>query len=210
MKQILAFGDSLTWGANPQGGRYAFEDRWPSALEAAFNDVRVIAEGLPGRTTCFDDRTANIDRNGANILPILLASHSPLDLVVFMLGTNDLKPHVCGTAEGSAEGIERLVEIVTTFDYGKGRPAPEIVIVSPPHFRQPAPPMTTLMEGLEIDKSLLLAPLYKAVANKRKCLFFDAAGIAEASLVDGIHLDAANTRIIGTAIAEVLKKTDLI
>ena len=54
--------------------------------------ARVIAEGLGGRTTVHDDWCADADRNGARILPTLLASHSPLDLVVIMLGTNDMKP----------------------------------------------------------------------------------------------------------------------
>jgi len=34
-KTILAFGDSLTWDADPAGGgRHRFEDRWPGLLEA--------------------------------------------------------------------------------------------------------------------------------------------------------------------------------
>ena len=91
-KQILAFGDSLTWGANPGGrGRHRFEDRWTSVVEENLIGVRVIAEGLGGRTTSFDDYSAMADRNGVKVLPTLLGSHYPLDLVAIMLGTNDLK-----------------------------------------------------------------------------------------------------------------------
>lgn len=209
MKQILAFGDSLTWGANPGGGRHAFEDRWPSVVEDALDGVRVTTEGLPGRTTGFDDATSDIDRNGARVLPMLLASHVPLDLVIIMLGTNDLKPHVCGKAEGSVEGIERLVEIISAFDYGKGNPAPKVLVVSPPRFCQPALPRTVLFDGMQIDESWQLAPALKAAAERLGCLFFDAATIAEASPIDGVHLDAENTRAIGAAIARFLTEADL-
>src|SRR5690606_15821318 len=113
MKTILAYGDSLTYGADPGGGaRHAFEDRWPSALERRLDGkARVIAEGLGGRTTAYDDWTVGADRNGARILPTLLASHAPLDLVIIMLGTNDLKPFLGGSAAAAARGARRLVEL---------------------------------------------------------------------------------------------------
>ena len=78
-KTILAFSDSLTWGADPvSGGRHRFEDRWPSVLEAGLGGAaRVIAEGLGGRTTMFDDRGAAADRNGVCIVPTLLAATIP-------------------------------------------------------------------------------------------------------------------------------------
>lgn len=94
------------------GIRHAFRDRWPSVLEAGLVDTRVISEGLVGRTTAFDDTSTIADRNGSRVLPTLLASHAPLDLVILMLGANDLKPGICGTAEGAAAGIRRLAEIV--------------------------------------------------------------------------------------------------
>ncbi len=101
MKTILAYGDSLTFGASPipNGPRHAYEDRWPTALEKGLGGkARVIAEGLGGRTTAIDDWCAAADRNGARILPTLLESHSPLDLIVIMLGTNDIKPFLGRTA----------------------------------------------------------------------------------------------------------------
>src|SRR5690606_20221544 len=97
MKTILAYGDSLTYGANPETGgpRHAYEDRWPTALERGLGGrARVIAEGLGGRTTAFDDFSSVADRNGARVLPTLLDSHKPLDLVIIMLGTNDLKVYL--------------------------------------------------------------------------------------------------------------------
>ena len=57
MKTVLCYGDSLTWGYNAENlSRHALADRWPSVLQAALGSgVKVIAEGLNGRTTAFDD-----------------------------------------------------------------------------------------------------------------------------------------------------------
>ncbi|MGO8077461.1 arylesterase, partial [Rhizobium leguminosarum] len=50
-------------------GRHDYKNRWPSVLQAALGgDARIIAEGLNGRTTAFDDHLADCDRNGARIL----------------------------------------------------------------------------------------------------------------------------------------------
>lgn len=208
LKTILAFGDSLTWGADPvSGGRHRFEDRWPSVLEAGLGgSARVIAEGLGGRTTMFDDHGAAADRNGARILPTLLASHDPLDLVVILLGTNDLKPHVCGTALGAGSGIERLVEIARTYPYGRGAAAPQVLIVAPPLFGETVGGDWQPAGGRSIAESQKLAPRYRDAATYSGCAFFDAAGVATASPVDGVHLDAANTRAIGQALVPVVRQ----
>ena len=81
MKTVLAFGDSLTWGADAAtGGRHVFEDRWPTVLEKELGGLaRVIAEGLSGRTISMDDHASLADLNGARALPMLLATPTPLD-----------------------------------------------------------------------------------------------------------------------------------
>jgi len=211
MKTILAYGDSLTFGANPQPGgpRHAFEDRWPTVLEKGLNGrARVIAEGLGGRTTVSDDWYANADRNGGRILPTLLESHSPLDLVIIMLGTNDLKPTICGSALEASFGMRRLVQLIRGHYAGKDEIAPEIILVAPPlvcdtdnadmmdHFGGYA-------HGLE--QSSQLAGHYARRAQEWNTGFFDASTVAKAHPLDGIHLDAANTRAIGEGLVPVVK-----
>lgn len=207
-RTILAFGDSLTYGADAEtGGRHRFEDRWPSVLEAGLGGAgRVIAEGLGGRTTMFDDHGAAADRNGARILPTLLGSHSPLDLVIIMLGTNDLKPHVCGTAQGAGAGMERLVEIARTYPYGSGAAVPQVLIVAPPLFGPTVGGDWQPAGGDGAAESRKLAPRYREAADYCGCAFFDTAAVATASPVDGIHLDAANTRAIGEALVPVVRQ----
>ncbi|WMT90488.1 SGNH/GDSL hydrolase family protein [Pelagibacterium sp. H642] len=207
MKTILAFGDSLTFGTDPvvQGRRHAYEDRWPTRLEAGLGGkARVIAEGLGGRTTVFDDFASPSDRNGARVLPTLLASHEPLDAVVVMLGTNDMKSHICGSAFSAARGMRRLVEIVRTFPWA-AMPAPQVVLVSPPHCIETTSPALDPNFGQMIAESRQLATHYRRVAEETGCRFFDAATVSKASPADGVHLDAPNTRAIGDALAPIVK-----
>lgn len=211
MKTILAYGDSLTFGANPQPGgpRHAYEDRWPSVLERGLGrKARVIAEGLGGRTTAFDDWTADADRNGARILPTLLASHAPLDMVIIMLGTNDLKPAVNGNALTASYGIRRLVQITRGHFAMLNELVPEILIVAPPlvcdtdnadmmgHFGGIAHALSQASE---------LAQHYARRAQEWNTGFFDASTVAQPDPRDGIHLDAANTRAIGEGLVPVVK-----
>jgi lysophospholipase L1-like esterase len=211
MKTILAYGDSLTFGANParNGPRHAYEDRWPTALERGLGGAaRVIAEGLGGRTTAHDDWFANADRNGARILPTLLESHSPLDLIVIMLGTNDIKPHLGRTAGEAARGMVRLVQVIRGHYAARREPEPAIILV--------APPVLVDTDNLEmkahfggdlmyVEQSKLFAGEYKLRANEQGVRFFDAATVAKTDPRDGIHLDEANTRAIGTGLVPLVK-----
>lgn len=209
MKTVLCFGDSLTYGANPAGGRHAFEDRWPTALGEAIgvDKVRIIAEGLGGRTTAFDDFSAIADRNGARILPTLLASHAPIDLVVIMLGTNDMKPYLNGTAPGAAMGMKRLVEIIRTYPYDESFPMPDVILVAPPHCVPTEHADLQPMFEVGLTESKKLAAHYARAAKDLNCGFFDAASVAVADPLDGVHLDAANTLAIGKGIAPLVINT---
>jgi lysophospholipase L1-like esterase len=208
MKTILAYGDSLTFGADAETqGRHAFENRWPSVLEAGLGGAaRVIAEGLGGRTTAFDDYSSLADRNGARVLPTLLESHKPLDLVVIMLGTNDLKDYINGSAFGAAMGVKRLVEIVRCHPWGTYE-VPGVIIVAPPLTVETQHADLKPMFAPRSDEAHLFAGYYARIAGELGCGFFDAATVAKATPIDGVHLDAANTRAIGEGLVPVVKET---
>lgn len=204
MKTVLCYGDSLTWGYNAAGGRHPLEDRWPSVIQAALgSSVHVIAEGLNGRTTAFDEYVAGADRNGARILPTVVMTHTPIDLIVFLLGTNDMKPWIHGNPVAAKQGMQRLVEIVRSHDYGW--PAPQILIVAPPVVSHTENAEYTAMFAGGEASSKHLAPLFATLAAEMGCGFFDAATIATTTPLDGIHLDAKNTRKIGEALAPVVR-----
>jgi len=211
MKTILAYGDSITYGANPimGGPRHDYADRWPSVLEAGLGGkARVIPEGLGGRTTAHDDWYTSADRNGARILPTLLATHWPLDAVVIMLGTNDIKPFLVGTALEASFGVRRLVQVVRGYAAAEQVDAPAVVIVSPPHLcHSEGHPwmMEHFGQDTAIAQSKLFATHYRRLADELGTAFFDAATVAKPDPADGVHLNAANTRAIGEGLVPVVK-----
>ena len=208
MKTVLCYGDSLTWGYSAETlDRHPFEDRWTSVLAKALGpEVNVIAEGLNGRTTAYDDHLADCDRNGARILPTILHSHDPIDLVILFLGANDMKPTICGTAFGAAQGMERLAELVRHHAWSFGRQeGPEVLIVAPPPLCETANTAFAAMFAGGVEQSAMLATLYADLADETGCGFFDAGSVAETTPLDGVHLDAANTRAIGKGLEPVVR-----
>jgi lysophospholipase L1-like esterase len=195
MHAILAFGDSLTWGADPATGlRHPVAAQWPRVLEGGLTGARVHADGVGGRTTCRDDDAGAAPRNGAKALPVALSAHMPLDLVIIMLGTNDLKAVHGGLAVSAQAGMRRLAEIVATFPYKPRRAVPKLLIVAPPPCAEGA------AGGRRVEESLRLAPLYRALATEMGAGFFDAGTVARPSAKDGVHLEAADTAALGRAL----------
>ncbi len=206
MKTVLCYGDSLTWGFMAGGGRHPYADRWPSVLEAALGPgVKVVVEGLNGRTTGYDDYLADCDRNGARILPTILHTHAPVDLVIFMLGSNDMKPVTAGSAHAAARGMERLIELTRNHAWPLPMETPSILVVAPPVLCETADPGYAAMFTGGVAQSKMLASLYSDLADETECGFYDAASVATTTPIDGVHLDAANSRAIGKALEPVVR-----
>ena len=92
MRQILCFGDSNTYGLIPgTANRYSWGTRWTSILDEKlqFYGYRVAEEGLCGRTTMFAD-AYRPGRSGIDMLPAILETHRPLELVVHVGGQNEM------------------------------------------------------------------------------------------------------------------------
>lgn len=207
MKTVLCYGDSLTWGYDAETqDRHPLDVRWPSVLQALLgDDIEVIAEGLNGRTTAFDDHLAAADRNGASVLPTILMTHAPLDLVILMLGANDMKPFICGHAIGAKQGMQRLINLVRMHPYPFGAAAPEVLIVSPPALAETADPDFAAIFSGGVEQSQMLASFYADLADIEGCGFFDAGSVARTSPTDGVHLDADNTRAIGKGLEPIVR-----
>ncbi|MDB5525997.1 MAG: Arylesterase [Rhizobium sp.] len=208
MKTVLCYGDSLTWGVDADNEtRHAYEDRWPSVLQKGLgHGVRVIPEGLNGRTTVYDDHTADCDRNGARILPTILETHAPLDLIIILLGTNDLKPVFANNAVIVGHGIQRLVEIVKHHPWPMGMEAtPEILIVAPPPLCETEDPLLGPMFAGRLGEAQNLASVYRDLADELGCGFFDAGSVARTTPIDGVHMDAENTRAVGRGLEPIVR-----
>lgn len=210
MTTILCFGDSNTHGTKPIPAqdvteRHAPEVRWPGVMAAELGPgFRVIEEGLPGRTTVHDDPIEGVHMNGLTALPMLVGSHSPLDIVVLMLGTNDLKGRFSVTAADIAASLERLVTTLRLLCAAPGRTRPEVLLVAPPPIQAVDWLAETFVGGAEKSKGLAAA--ISRVAERLDVAFLDAGAHIAVSPLDGLHYDAATHAELGRVIAMAVQR----
>ena len=205
MKTILCYGDSNTWGYDPATQtRFPRNIRWPGVLRSELGEgYLVIEEGLNGRTTVWDD-PIELDKNGATYLRPCIQTHKPMDLVVIMLGTNDLKTRFSLPAYDIASGAGVLVDIVHKSDTGIGGEAPEVLLIAPP----PAVELTGFAEMFEnaVEKSGGFARHYRRVANEKGCHYLNAGDHVESSPLDGIHLEVDMHARLGKALTAKVRE----
>jgi len=209
MKTVLCFGDSNTWGAVPlvsfaEIRRYGPDVRWGSVMRSVLGpEYWVVEEGLSGRTTVWPDPIEGEYRSGKSYLLPCLESHSPIDLVVPLLGTNDLKHKFGLSAWDIAQGAATLIDVIQRSGSGPGNSAPKVLLVCPP----PVAKLTLFADMFagSIEKSREMAVHYAKVATERHADFLDAGQHIVSSEIDGIHFDAAEQQKLGRAAADKVK-----
>ena len=130
---ILCYGDSNTYGKRPDGtnDRHPAVVRWTGQLQNHLGDnYHVIEEGLSSRTTNLE-YTRKPGRNGRSYLAPCLHSHTPIDLVILMLGTNDLKIEFKRSPIDIAAAIDELVNDIKEHTISEQRSIPRIILLSP-------------------------------------------------------------------------------
>lgn len=203
--QILVYGDSLSWGVIPNTRqRLPFARRWPGVLENALleagEQVRVIENCLNGRRTVWDDPFKD-GRNGARGLAQVIEMHSPLSLVILMLGANDFQVTHFNNAWCSAQGTARLIDIIREAPIEPDMPIPQILVVAPPPFGEFEGMLAARFEGAE-ERAEGLAWELERVCEELDAAYFDAGEVIESSAEDGIHLDPREHLILGNALTE--------
>lgn len=212
-RTVLVYGDSNSHGTAPMPTlmdmrRFGPEERWPGVMAARLGPGwRLIEEALPGRTTVHPDPVSGVHKNGLAVLPAVLESHAPIDLVILMLGTNDLKARFALPPVEIAVGVEQLVRHVRQGFTGPGGGPPAVLLVCPPAVIE-AGCLGEVFAGAE-PKSRRLAPFYAEVAARWGAAFFDAGTVIGPSPVDGVHFEAEDHRRLGAAIAEVVSGLSL-
>jgi lysophospholipase L1-like esterase len=215
MKRILCYGDSNTWGYDPvTQTRFDDQTRWTRVLAASLGaGYEIIEEGLNGRTTVWDDPIEGdlaSDKNGRTYLGPCLQTHAPLDRVILMLGTNDLKRRFGLPASDIALGVKALVGVIQRSRSGRGNEAPPVLLLAPPPLAPLTPEMAlaTMFEGGEI-KSREFAALYARIAQQMGCGFLDTSAVIRSSPIDGIHFEAIEHAKLGKRLVSPLRDAGL-
>lgn len=207
-KTIVCFGDSNTHGYNSSNmGRFTEQERWPCVLADLLGPGYLVREeGLSGRTTSFEDPIFEGLSGFAAIYPCMM-THEPLDLLIIMLGTNDVKQRFAATPANIAKGMERLAtKAIHTPEAWRGKP--NILIIAPP-------PIEDGYNGTEIqgemgvdcvDKSKAIIPLYRDVAERLVCHYLDASSIPGMAMYpyDYMHLSLESHRLLAQHLAGMI------
>ena len=207
---VLCFGDSNTHGTIPMpdldgAGRFGHAARWPSVMARALGaGFEVIAEGHPGRTTVHDDPMEGEYRSGIRVLPALLESHKPLDLVIVKLGTNDLKNCFHVSPADIAFCLDRLIRMIRAAGSGPDGGMPEVIVIAPPPILEVGCLAEMFAGGAA--KSQGLAAAIEEMTERMDAGFVDAGEIIEVSPVDGIHYDAEAQVALGLAMASAVRQ----
>lgn len=207
MINILCYGDSNTHGTMPMAHagdvrRFGPQQRWPGIMQAELGpNYHVIEEGLPGRTSVFDDPMEGAHKNGRTYLQPCLESHWPLDFVVLALGVNDLKARFGLSADDIACAVGTLAAATKVLTAAAGHPA-RIILVAPPPIICTAWAGPMYQGGAQ--KALDLAALFKGEADFHGTGFFNAGQVAKVCALDGIHFDEAGHRALGLAMAALI------
>ena len=205
-RRILCFGDSLTWGYDPVTcERFDEETRWPCVLQSLLGDeFAVVEEGQNGRTIATDDPTKGF-KSGLDYVIPCIESHKPLEMMIIMLGTNDIKTKYCYTAGDIADEMKLFLERVLSYNHFRLGDKMKVLLVSPPLIGE------GMAESRFYDKfhddfarevSMELGEQFGKLAEAYGVLFFDSADVVVASKEDSLHLDAENQRKLGRAIFE--------
>jgi lysophospholipase L1-like esterase len=164
----------------------------------------VIEEGLNGRTTVWDDPIEGVHKNGLKYLVPCLESHAPVDLVLLMLGTNDLKARFSVSAFDIASSAGVLVNSIHQSSFGPGGKNPKVLLMCPP----PLGKMSYLAELFTdgVNNSLELAKYYKKTAKLYGCDFLDVAEIISPSDIDGVHYGEKEVEKLGVELVKIVKQ----
>lgn len=192
MINILCYGDSNTYGYVPatMGDRYDTNTRWTALLKKALGEnYNIIEEACNGRTTIYDYPTESW-KNGLPYLKPCLHSHKPIDLIIVMLGTNDLKKFFGVNKDNISVGIEKIIEEIKDYYSTKKLPLPRIILAAPPILgdNMANSPLGEEYELSSIEVSKYFSKEYEKVAKDNDCIFFDAGLYTEPSFEDSIHI----------------------
>ncbi|WP_108482657.1 SGNH/GDSL hydrolase family protein [Oceaniglobus ichthyenteri] len=205
MPSLLVYGDSNSYGTPPMAerglaARLPKEQRWPNVMAAALGaQWEVIVEGLPGRTTVHDDPVEGAYRNGMTVLPAVLHSHGPLDMVIIFLGTNDLKMRFNVPAIDIALSVGRLAETVRASGVAR-----DVIMVCPPVVRELGC-LAGVFEGAEARGAGMFVDMMQEAA-RLGFGFVDAGAHIAVDPLDGVHFNVEAHARLGAEMADAVRE----
>lgn len=204
MKKILCYGDSNTFGFNPQNGsRYDKNSRWSGVLSNILcENYEIIEEGMNNRTGFFKN-PEGLKQSGAQYLPIYLQNHKDIDIFILSLGTNDAQIFYPLDENTVKQGLKNL-----TNDIKSANEQTKIIIVPPVKITKNLlhSGFSMLFNEDSIAKIKNVFNSFEQFANENNYFYYDFNQIANPSNFDGIHYTQEAHQKIANEFAKFILK----
>ena len=202
MKKILLYGDSNTWGHNPLDCTQ-LPKTWGKVAAELLPECEITIDGECGRATLEGEGP----KHGiATFRERYFVKKSDFDLIVIMLGTNDVLALLQYEPERTAQALRQYIK-ETRAVYGDK--APRFLIISPILVRDNClkhPIFSELYNQKSVDDSKRFADVIYKMTQEEGVDFMNAANYAVASDIDGIHMVTEEHEKLGKAAAEKIKE----
>lgn len=202
MKKILCYGDSNTYGYNPEtGGRFDKNSRWSGILSQILEpDFTIIEEGMNNRTGFFKN-PEGIKQSGSEYLSIFLQNNHDIDICILSLGTNDTQIFYNIDRETTKIHIQKLIN-----DLKEANPQIKIIIIPPVKITTDilSSGFSILFNKNSITKIENIFPAFKETSVENNCYYFDFNEFCQPSKFDGLHYTTESHRIIADKLAKFI------
>ena len=199
MKKILCFGDSNTYGFDPQTyGRYDKNTRWCCLLSDILgDDYLVIEEGMNNRTAFFNNPVSRKE-SGQEYLESYMRKNKDIDICILSLGTNDAQSSYTLDKNIARRGLRKLISIIRKYNLET-----KIIIVPPVKITEDLlhSEFSELFDKNSIEIIKEIFPVFEPIAKNTDCYYFDFNKIVQPSKYDGIHYTKESHRIIAENLA---------
>lgn len=198
-RKILSIGDSN--GALPDG--------WVNQLKKLLPCDSIMNISISGNTIGFDNngrKSLNTLRNISSYMDKGYARLGKIDIIIFMIGTNDCKSVFGDSAQSVAGNMKKIISFVSQ-SLRQHHSKAAIFIVSPPPFGPDELVGEKYAGGL--DRVTRLNSELQSLAEEEKIYFIDTFHILlpvfRSLTIDGVHLTSDGQLIIARIIDENLK-----
>lgn len=183
MAEIVCFGDSNTFGFNPNNGkRYDENTRWSGILKSRLKDKFQVIEAGCNNRTCYSINPDSDELTGFKALPKYL--NPTTNYLILAVGLNDLQKFYSSTDNEIKDGITNLIKIAREIS-----PNIKIIILAPSKIKECIlnSYFSTLFNKDAIEKSIKMNRIYSNVAKENNCKVINLDNEVETSEIDGLH-----------------------
>ena len=200
MKTILCYGDSNTFGFNPEDySRYDKNTRWTGVLQSNLGDkYKVINEGANNRNGFVTNPQGDL-YSAQKHYPELISNSENIDIIILAIGTNDLQFLYNANSDDFEHGLENLISI------SKNK-TNDIILIPPVILSDNILNgfFKTQFDKTSILKSQTVGEIYYKLAKIHNCRIFDINKFTKPSETDGLHYSKESHKLIADNLTEFI------